>query len=125
MVNSWKRDHTYIQTLHVMIKEGSQTRLPIPESYNSMAYVVSGRALFDDVHVLSAGQLALFDKRGQLVQIEAEEDASIVILAGEPIDEPVTRRGLFVMNSESEILETLRDYRKGKLGSMAGLQALN
>jgi redox-sensitive bicupin YhaK (pirin superfamily) len=102
-----------------MIRKGSQTTLPIPESYKALAYIASGQVLFKSDQVLTTGQLALFDKAGELVQVEAEEDASIIFLAGEPIDEPVTRRGFLVMNSESEIVETSSDYRKGKLGSMA------
>lgn len=113
------KTHTPIQTLHAMIREGCQTTVSIPESYNALAYIASGRVLFNDEHVLSTGQLALFEKAGQLVQVGAEEEASIVFLAGESIDEPVTRPDLFIMNSESEIVDTLRDYRKEKLGSMA------
>ena len=64
------------------------------------------------------GQLALFERDGQRVQLEANNDAVLLILSGEPIDEPIVGHGPFVMNTEAEIHQAFADFQSGRFGRM-------
>ena len=62
------------------------------------------------------GDLAVLDRHGEAVSIEAAADSTILVLSGAPIDEPVVGYGPFVMNSEAEIRKAMEDYRSGRMG---------
>ena len=64
--------------------------------------------------------MAVFDRSGDGVTIEATEDSTILVLSGEPINEPVASYGPFVMNTEGEIRQAIEDYRLGKMGAING-----
>jgi redox-sensitive bicupin YhaK (pirin superfamily) len=63
-------------------------------------------------------QLVLFDRRGSGVQIEANNDAKLVVLSGEPIDEPIVGYGPFVMNTADEINQAMVDFNSGRFGKV-------
>jgi len=115
---------TPITFLHVELKSHAVFLQSLPEHYNAMAYVISGRGTFGDettkVIEASADQLVVFGKDGKNVQIAESEGAtlSFLLLAGAPLGEPVARYGPFVMNTEDEIKQAMRDYQSGKLGSI-------
>ena len=60
--------------------------------------------------------LALMANDGESFQIEASEDALVLVLSGEPINEPIAAHGPFVMNTREELLEAFNDYNNGKFG---------
>ena len=65
-----------------------------------------------------AAQVATLSTEGAGVTIEANSDAKLLLLAGEPIDEPVVGYGPFVMNSQQEIIQAIADFNGGKFGRM-------
>jgi redox-sensitive bicupin YhaK (pirin superfamily) len=62
--------------------------------------------------------MALCDQHGTHVNLEATEEATVLVLSGEPILEPVARMGPFVMNTEEELVQAANDYRGGKMGHL-------
>ena len=58
----------------------------------------------------------LFENKGKEFTIKAEDEAEILILSGEPIDEPIASYGPFVMNTNDEIRQTIEDFNNGKFG---------
>jgi redox-sensitive bicupin YhaK (pirin superfamily) len=64
------------------------------------------------------GQLALFEREGDRLTLEASEDAMVLLLSGEPIDEPIVGHGPFVMNTEQEIHQAFVDFQSGRFGRM-------
>jgi redox-sensitive bicupin YhaK (pirin superfamily) len=66
-----------------------------------------------------ASQLALFDRDGGPISVEAESDAKLLLLSGEPINEPVVQYGPFVMTSEGEIRQAILDFNAGKFGDIS------
>jgi len=64
------------------------------------------------------GQLALFERDGSSIRLEANNDAVLLVLSGEPIDEPIVGHGPFVMNTDAEIHQAFVDFQSGKFGRM-------
>jgi len=69
---------------------------------------------------VGAAQLVLFERDGTQVQLEAEGDAMLLWLSGEPLDEPVVGYGPFVMNSQAEIVQAFDDFHAGRFGRLDG-----
>jgi redox-sensitive bicupin YhaK (pirin superfamily) len=64
-------------------------------------------------------EIALLGQKGERVSIEANEDASILVMSGQPIDEPIARYGPFVMNTRDELIQAVQDYQAGKMGHLS------
>ena len=60
----------------------------------------------------------LFENKGKEFTIKAEDEAEILVLSGEPIDEPIASYGPFVMNTNDEIRQTIDDFNNGKFGHL-------
>jgi hypothetical protein len=61
----------------------------------------------------------LFGHKGERVVLHAEEDSTMLILGGEPINEPIARYGPFVMNTQSELVQAVEDYQAGRMGHLS------
>jgi len=93
-----------------------KTQLPIPENFNACLYILSGEIILNENFNYTSGKMIHFSKEGEGVGLEGIQDAQILILCGEPIEEPLAQYGPFVMNSQTEILQAMRDYQMGKMG---------
>jgi redox-sensitive bicupin YhaK (pirin superfamily) len=80
--------------------------------------LLSGNATINGSHLLREAELGLFDPQGALISIEANEGATLLVLNGELIQEPVAREGPFVMNTQEELVQAVNDYRAGKMGHL-------
>jgi redox-sensitive bicupin YhaK (pirin superfamily) len=109
------RTFTPIMMLDAHLKAGSRLAVPLSPSYNALAVVANGRmsAGGKEAHV---GELVLFANDGAELQITAETDAHVVLLAGEPIGEPIVQHGPFVMNDVEGIEQAIADVQRGKFG---------
>lgn len=110
---------TPITFLHVKLQPGATLSQPIPPQYNAFAYVVEGKGYFGkETLPASTDQLVLFGNDAEDVFLQASdyEPLSVLILAGLPLDEPVARYGPFVMNTQNEIVQALKDYQSGRMG---------
>jgi len=106
---------TPINALHVLMKAGSKTDLNISSGFNSFVYVLGGNINTQNTDI-EATQLAIFSEEGNFTSITANEDSHFLLLSGEPINEKVVNWGPYVMNTQTEILEAMRDYQAGKMG---------
>ena len=84
------------------------------------SYLGLGAVLVNGSEVAREAQLVTFDRAGDAVSLEANSDATVLLLSGEPIDEPIVGYGPFVMNSKQEIQQAIADFNGGKFGRMAG-----
>ena len=82
--------------------------------------VLRGTVQVNGVELVRQGQLALLERKGDQLSLEANGDAVVLLLSGEPIDEPIVGHGPFVMNSEQEIHQAFADFQSGRFGQMQG-----
>jgi redox-sensitive bicupin YhaK (pirin superfamily) len=97
---------------------GATVELPQPEGWTTQVVVLAGTVQLNGEAVLREKQMATLASAGTGVSIEANSDAKLLLLAGEPIDEPVVGHGPFVMNSQQEIAQAIADFNGGKFGRM-------
>lgn len=99
------------------LSSGQTETLTVPASYSLMAYVLRGSAIING-KLVSRGQIALTNSDGDMISIGTTTDAKLLILAGEPIQEPLAVYGPFVMNTREEILAAFDDFQNGRMGVM-------
>jgi len=109
--------HTFtpLTMLDVSLAPGGRLPVELPRGHNAMAVVVKGRARAG-AETARAGELLLFANDGERIDLTAEEESHVLVLAGEPIDEPVVQYGPFVMNSFDEIRQAMVDVNEGRFG---------
>jgi redox-sensitive bicupin YhaK (pirin superfamily) len=110
---------TPIELYDLRLRAGHPMPLQIPNGYNVGLLVLSGQASVEGSHRLSEAELAVFTSTGEPITIIAEEDATILVMAGEAIDEPVARYGPFVMSTKAELVQAVNDYQAGKMGHLS------
>lgn len=97
---------------------GGKLDIKIPENHQSLIYLLEGAILVNKTDILKKGanQMVTFHQDGDTIQFEAKEESTILILSGAPINEEIIQYGPYVMNTQTEILEAMRDYQNGKMG---------
>ena len=110
--------HTPMNVWDVRLSAGTSAQLPQPAGWITLLLVQAG-AVRVNGHAVSEGQLVTLSREGSGLTLEAlEGDARVLLLAGEPIDEPVVGHGPFVMNSRDEIRQAIADFNSGRFGNM-------
>lgn len=109
--------HTFspIIVADLSLKNDQSETLSIPVNHTLMVYVLSGSATLNGA-VLERGQIALTNADGDSITLTTSTEAKLLILAGEPIHEPLAVYGPFVMNTREEIIEAFSDFKAGKMG---------
>jgi redox-sensitive bicupin YhaK (pirin superfamily) len=109
------RTFTPITMLDVMVRKGHEVAIDVPADHNALVVVTSGEIGAGGERG-RPGELVLFENDGGRIELRAEQDAHVVILAGQPIDEPIVQYGPFVMNTDAEIDEAITDFNAGRFG---------
>jgi len=112
------RTFSPINVWDVRLGAAKTVSLPQPEGWTTLVVVLAGTVQLNGETVLRPAQMATLSTEGSNIVIEANGDAKLLLLAGEPIDEPVVGYGPFVMNSQQEIVQAIADFNGGRFGQM-------
>ncbi len=107
-----------INVWDVRLSAGKSASLAQEEGWTTLLVVLAGTVMVNGDTVLREAQMATLSAEGRQVEVEANGDAKFLLLSGEPLDEPVVGYGPFVMNTQAEIAEAIRDFNSGKFGQM-------
>lgn len=113
------RTFTAINIWDVRLARGKTATLDVPEGHTLSVLVLAGTVEVQGKEVAREAQMVLLGREGGPVTIEANGDAKLLVLSGEPIDEPVVAHGPFVMNTIGEIKQAMTEFQSGKFGAMA------
>ncbi len=110
---------TPINIWDVRLNAGGRASFDLPEGHTLAVLVQSGTVKLNGEQIARDAQFAVFQREGGAIAIEAESDAKVLVLSGEPIEEPVAHYGPFAMNTEAELRQAITDFNAGKFGDMA------
>ena len=103
-------------TAMMRMETGGEFHFYFPETDNAAVYVLEGDVLINEAAEARQNDLVIFKKSQGTFSVKAIAGSKLLVLAGKPIDEPLVTHGPFVMNSQTEILEAMKDYQEGKMG---------
>ena len=112
------RTFTPIHVLDIRLAAGKAADLDQPEGWTTLVVVLDGTVRLNGTSVLRAAEMATLSTGGSAVHLQADGEAKVLLLAGQPIDEPVVGYGPFVMNSQQEIIESIAGFNSGRYGRM-------
>ncbi|HFR4113417.1 TPA: pirin family protein [Yersinia enterocolitica] len=102
----------------IRLNQGKSTEFSLPDGWNTALIVLRGTVQVNGDAIARDAEMVLLDSTGSNVTIEANNDAVLLLLSGEPIDEPIIGYGPFVMNTQEQIVEAIADFNSGRFGSM-------
>jgi redox-sensitive bicupin YhaK (pirin superfamily) len=110
---------TSIGVWDVRLRRRHTAEFAVPEGHTLALIVMHGTVLVNGTEIAREAQMVLLERAGRNVMVEANGEATFLVLSGEPIDEPVVGHGPFVMNSEAEIHQAITDFTSGRFGHLA------
>ena len=112
--------HTPINLWDVTLQAGRAVDFKVTDGHTLLLHAFRGAVEVNGSRTLKETELAVLHRQGETVTLKAEKDSRLLLMSGEPIDEPVVGYGPFVMNSHAEISQAIEDYESGKMGTLDG-----
>ena len=110
---------TPINMWDMRLNRDADMTLALPEGHTAMLVVLGGHVTVENEHAVGEAEMLMLGREGDAVHLRADGDATLLVLTGEPIDEPIVGYGPFVMNSEAEIRQAIDDFNSGKFAQAA------
>lgn len=107
---------TSISMLNVKLTEKGEAEFTFPAHFNTALLVVEGEIQVNEDAIVPVDHFVLFENEGEQFKIQGMHDSTVLVLSGEPINEPIAAHGPFVMNTRQELFEAFQDYQNGKFG---------
>jgi quercetin 2,3-dioxygenase len=105
-----------LNLLNARLHKNGKASFDFPENYNTALLVVEGSIKVNGKEEVPTNHFVLFENNGTEFSIEASENAVVLVLSGEPLNEPIAAHGPFVMNTQREIVQAIEDFNMGKFG---------
>ncbi|MBE9600388.1 pirin family protein [Pedobacter sp. MC2016-24] len=105
-----------INVFNARLNKGGKASFSFPAAYNTGFVVIEGSVTVNGTETAATNQFVHFKNEGELFEIEAAADSIVLILSGEPINEPIAQYGPFLMNTNEEIQQAIKDYNEGRFG---------
>ena len=110
---------TPVNLWDVILKAGETVDLTVPEGHNTAVVLRKGDVTVNgSAKLIGEAKIATLGREGETITIAAKEDSQLVLLSGEPINEPIASYGPFVMNTREEIMQAVTDLKSGKFGKL-------
>lgn len=115
------KTQTPVNAFWIDLEKDGEIEVEIPTNQDALVYLIKGDVLVNATENLTYGETAMatFNNDGDGFTIKANKTSKLLILSGEPIDEPVVMEGPFVMNSRRETTQAFMDYQQGLMGNLA------
>ena len=105
-----------VHLINAKLNEGGEAIFNFPSHFNTALIVIEGNVVVNGTEEVPLDHFALFTNQGETFTVKASEKSIVLILSGEPINEPIASHGPFVMNTRQEIMQAFEDYENGKFG---------
>ena len=110
---------TPINLFNAKLKQGAHAEFSFPENHNTALLVIEGKVTINASDEVPTDHFALMENDGERFSIQADEAATVLLMSGQPIDEPIAAQGPFVMNTEEELKAAFDEFKKGEFGYLA------
>lgn len=107
-----------VNMLNVKLSKGATADFSFPSHYNTAVLVIEGNVLVNNTDEAPTDHFVLMENDGETFSVTAQDDAIVLVLSGEPLNEPIVAYGPFVMNTREEIVQAFEDVRAGKFGHL-------
>lgn len=107
---------TPINSAMIYAQAGGVIDIPLPATHNTFIYLLDGYMRVGDERSVTGKNMVVLNTDGDGITLEALENTRVLLMSGEPIGEEIVAQGPFVMNTDVQIMEAYRDFRKGKMG---------
>ena len=108
---------TPMDIYNARLKKGASVEFNFPENYNTGILVVEGEAMINEKEV-AADQFVYFANEGEAIDVKTKQDSVLLVLNGEPINEPIAQYGPFLMNTVAELEQAINDVNAGRFGHL-------
>jgi redox-sensitive bicupin YhaK (pirin superfamily) len=107
-----------VTVLDAHLRLNARADFSFPAHHPAALLVMRGEVTLNGGATAKASDFVVFRSEGEVISLAARSDAHVLVLSGEPIDEPIAAYGPFVMNTEREIREAMSDFQRGKIGHL-------
>jgi quercetin 2,3-dioxygenase len=109
---------TPINLFDIRLRAGHRVRLNLGDGYTAGLLAMKGSITINGNELINETELVVFERAGDDVTLDAVSDATVFVMNGQPIDEPIAGHGPFVMNTQEQIAQAFVDFHHGRLGTI-------
>ncbi len=117
-IKGFQQTNSELLILNIEMEKDGQCTLDVPSGFNACLYNFDAVIDVGSFGMVEPMYLVSFKEEGNKIEIKAREKTRLLFLSGAPLNEPVVSYGPFVMNSQTQIMEAMRDYQMGKMGML-------